>query len=328
MAIPEDLNSRQREAHIESTSVAGQTAVAVVNPDGTDIAGGGGGTQYTEGDTDATMTGTVMLMEGAGDAVVPAQGTVADGLLVNLGSNNDVTTDIGLAEDTAHQTGDTGVQVLSVREDSLGASKADTDGDYAPIKTDVNGRIYVNDYTSAAHDTGAANVFTQSTASEAKDFDGSALPNNVDAEGDLVRNAASLYGIQYVMPVSEDGSGVAGVAQESSSMTVAGASVTPKYATIDAASAGDNTLVSAVVGKKVRVTSLFVVNGHTSTQTVRFESGAGGTALTGQMILGANGGFVLPYNPNGWFETGVNTLLNLELAGATTVDGALTYIEV
>lgn len=52
---------------------------------------GGGGTQYTEGDTDATITGTAMLMEGAGNVLVVAQGTAADGLLVNLGTNNDVT---------------------------------------------------------------------------------------------------------------------------------------------------------------------------------------------------------------------------------------------
>lgn len=53
--------------------------------------GGGSGTQYTEGATDASITGTAMLMEGAGDALVVAQGTVADGLLVNLGGNNDIT---------------------------------------------------------------------------------------------------------------------------------------------------------------------------------------------------------------------------------------------
>lgn len=41
---------------------------------------------------------------------------------------------------------------------------------------------------------------------EAKSFDGSALPNVVTAEGDAVRQAASLTGITYIMPVSEDGS--------------------------------------------------------------------------------------------------------------------------
>lgn len=54
------------------------------------VSGGGGGTQYTEGDTDASITGTAMLMEGAANTLLPVQGTVADGLLVNLGSNNDV----------------------------------------------------------------------------------------------------------------------------------------------------------------------------------------------------------------------------------------------
>lgn len=101
-----------------------------------------------------------------------------------------------------------------------------------------------------------------------------------------------------------------------------------KHAAIDAATQGDNTIISAVTGKKIRVLSLFIVNGHTSTQTVRFESGAGGTALTGQMILGANGDLILPYNPKGWFEAASGALLNMELSGATTVDGALSYIEV
>ena len=47
--------------------------------------------QYTEGDTDSTITGTAALMEGAANALVPLQGDATNGLLVNLGSNNDVT---------------------------------------------------------------------------------------------------------------------------------------------------------------------------------------------------------------------------------------------
>lgn len=54
-------------------------------------AGGGVATEYTENATDTTITGVVAMMEVAGDAIEPLQGTVADGLLVNLGSNNDVT---------------------------------------------------------------------------------------------------------------------------------------------------------------------------------------------------------------------------------------------
>jgi hypothetical protein len=66
-------------------------AVAIVDGAGTQITSFGGGTQYTEADTDASITGTAMLMEGAGNALVVVQGTAADGVLVNLGANNDVT---------------------------------------------------------------------------------------------------------------------------------------------------------------------------------------------------------------------------------------------
>jgi len=113
---------------------------------------------------------------------------------------------------------------------------------------------------------------------------------------------------------------------ETSQMTVAGTVVAPKYAIIDAATSGDNTLVAANATKKLRVLAGFLV--AAGTVNARFEGGAGGTALTGQMNLVANTGFVLPFNPAGWFETATNTLLNLELSAAISVDGSLTYIEV
>jgi len=101
----------------------------------------------------------------------------------------------------------------------------------------------------------------------------------------------------------------------------------PKFGVINAASSGDNTLQAAAgAGVKIRVTSLFVVSA--GTVNVRFESGAAGTALTGQMPLVANSGFVLPYNPNGWFETADNALLNMELSAAIGVDGSFQYVEV
>lgn len=98
-------------------------------------------------------------------------------------------------------------------------------------------------------------------------------------------------------------------------------------AIIDAATLGDNTLVAAVTGKKIRVLSLFVVASG-GANTLRFESGAGGTPLSGQMSLAANGVLALPHNAEGWFETTAAALLNLELSAATSVDGALTYVEV
>lgn len=113
---------------------------------------------------------------------------------------------------------------------------------------------------------------------------------------------------------------------ESNSMRAGGTSVTPKFKIIDAATSGENTLIAAVVSKKIRVHSLYLV--ASAAVTVRFEDGAAGTALSGQMQLGANGGFVLPFNPYGWFETSSNTLLNLELSGAISCDGGIQYSEV
>lgn len=99
-----------------------------------------------------------------------------------------------------------------------------------------------------------------------------------------------------------------------------------KHVALDAATSGDNTLVAAVDGKRILVTSLFLVSA--GTVNVRFESGAGGTALTGQMNLVANTGFALNFNEYGWFKTEKGTLLNLELSGSVSVDGSLSYIEV
>ena len=108
---------------------------------------------------------------------------------------------------------------------------------------------------------------------------------------------------------------------------IADATSEVKYSIIDAASSGNNTIqASAGAGKKIRVLSAFLVSA--GTVNARFESGANGTALTGQMNLVANSGFTLPFNPGGWFETADDTLLNLELSGAISVDGCLSYVEV
>jgi hypothetical protein len=92
---------------------------------------------------------------------------------------------------------------------------------------------------------------------------------------------------------------------------------------VDHAVSGDNTLLAAVSGQRIIVHQVFLV--AAGAVNVRFESGTGGTALTGQMNFAANGGIVLPFNKEGWFETAAGALLNLELNGAVSVDDALKY---
>lgn len=100
-----------------------------------------------------------------------------------------------------------------------------------------------------------------------------------------------------------------------------------KFVAISAASNGNNTIVAAVTGKKIRVLAAVMTMSGTSV-SLTWQSGAGGAGLTGAMTPTQGQTIVLPYNPAGWFETAAATLLNLSLGGAQTVGGALVYVEV
>lgn len=97
------------------------------------------------------------------------------------------------------------------------------------------------------------------------------------------------------------------------------------YAVIDDAGSGDNTLIAAA-GANIKIRVLAYVLVASAAVDARFESGAAGTALTGAMELAAATGVSAGFNPAGHFETAANALLNLELSGAVSVDGHITYI--
>lgn len=97
-----------------------------------------------------------------------------------------------------------------------------------------------------------------------------------------------------------------------------------KRAAITAGTMGDNTLVAAVAGKAIVVVDIVLwIPGAVS---IRFESGAGGTALTGVMVFPSNKGFCPGFNPLGYFETAAGSLLNLELSAAVTCTGWMSYV--
>jgi hypothetical protein len=156
-------------------------------------------------------------------------------------------------------------------------------------------------FTPGTTETVAVGFFADETAADSVD------------EGDLGAARMSLDRKQYVIAHAE-----------TNSIYQNGTARTPTNLVVDAATSGDNTLLAAQgAGNKIRVHQLLLV--AAGSVNVRFESGAGGTALTGQMNLVANTGFVLPFSPTGWFETAANTLLNLELSAAVSVDGVLQY---
>lgn len=99
-----------------------------------------------------------------------------------------------------------------------------------------------------------------------------------------------------------------------------------KRAIIDASVNGNNTLIPAVSGRILRIYQILLVSSGTATAT--FQSGAGGTPITGPIPLAANTGFATDWNPYGHFQTAEGALLNLSLSAGVGVGGWLTYAEV
>lgn len=96
-----------------------------------------------------------------------------------------------------------------------------------------------------------------------------------------------------------------------------------KRVPVQASSSGDNTLLSALTGRKIRVLAFY--GSCAGTVNAKFQSDASGTDLTGLLYGVANSGIVLPYNDRGWFETQAGQLLNLNLSAAVAVGGTLVY---
>lgn len=97
-----------------------------------------------------------------------------------------------------------------------------------------------------------------------------------------------------------------------------------RFAPIDIAAGGDNTLVAADPKNKIKVVGFFLV--AAGAVAVRFKSGAG-TNLTGAMPLAANGGLAVPAGADfaHIMETAINQALVLNLGGAIQVSGGLIY---
>lgn len=102
--------------------------------------------------------------------------------------------------------------------------------------------------------------------------------------------------------------------------------LTPKFAAIAASSNGNNTIVAAVTGKKIRVIQFKLSS--SGTVNWKWQSGAGVTDLTGLTYAVANTLEAGIYNPVGHFETAAGSLLNLNLSAATAVGGYVVYVEV
>lgn len=201
----------------------------------------------------------------------------------------------------------------------FGADGAVTDvSSGSPLPVDLSTMKKLEDDPHASGDAGLmALVVRKDTAAALAGADGDYIPLIVDSSGRLHVNAGS---VPAAARTSDSVSSALAVDRLMQNLTA----LTPNFAVIDHATSGDNTIVSAQgTGNMILVHQLFLV--AAAAVTIRFEGGAGGTGLTGQMQVAANSGFVLPFSPIGWFRTAANVLLNLELSGAVSADGVLGY---
>jgi hypothetical protein len=98
--------------------------------------------------------------------------------------------------------------------------------------------------------------------------------------------------------------------------------LTPKFATLNLTATGD--VITAVGGKKLRVLAAVVNVNLDGTFGFRDNVTLFGAAWT----LRQGGGFVLPFNPLGWFETTSGNKLSAALATITQACGFIVYAEV
>lgn len=136
-------------------------------------------------------------------------------------------------EDTAHTSGDTGLHMLAVRQDTLGAS-TDADGDYSSLKVDSDGELYVTDVEvrttlssidstlsglsqdeDSTHSSGDAGIMSLAVRADSEgslvDTDGDYAPLQLNDQGRLRTTShldsagAEEYGVSDDLAASGDG---------------------------------------------------------------------------------------------------------------------------
>lgn len=120
------------------------------------------------------------------------------------------------------------------------------------------------------------------------------------------------------------GGGGVGGQTDTTNLYNAGTLVTVKFAPISASSNGDNTIVSAVANKAIRVLSYVLMANGTVNAKWRSDT----TDISGLFYLVANTGAAPGENQYGQFQTATGEALVLNLSGGIAVGGHLSYVEV
>jgi hypothetical protein len=155
-----------------------------------------------------------------------------------------------------------------------------------------------------------------------------------DSTGQVKLAAGSTVSLISSPPIATTATLAAGTAfagqisasDETSTVYNGTTALTPLFATIVASSSGVTNIIAAVGGKRIRVLALSLV--ANAAVNVKFQSHVTPSDLSGLYYLAANGGFILPYNPIGWFQTVSGEALDINLSAAVACGGNLVYVTV
>jgi hypothetical protein len=104
------------------------------------------------------------------------------------------------------------------------------------------------------------------------------------------------------------------------------ASAAALFAPIAVSASGVTNILAAVASKSIRVLAVQLV--ANAAVNIKWQSHVTPTDLTGLAYLAANGGYVLPYNTAGWFQTIAGEALDINLSAAVAVGGSIVYVTV
>lgn len=182
-------------------------------------------------------------------------------VIVTGAEGSKVTAEVFKAEDAAHTSGDFGIQMLAVRQDTA-TTGLGVDGDYAPPRLDANGRLQVTIGGTGPNDLGKAEDAVHNSS-------------DVGVLALAVRRDAASSG------VSADGDYAALSVDSTGALRVVGSSATTQYAEDSPAANADSLVIVGAVRRDVAAGST-TADGDYSTLSVDANgalrvSGASGT---------------------------------------------------
>lgn len=223
-----------------------------------------GDTTSIDGNITACNTGAVVLATGSA-----AIGKLASNTGVDIG-DVDVTsvvpgvgaTNLGKAEDAQHANGDVGVMPLAVRQDSLSAL-AVHDGDYSPLSVNDEGSLYVEVADGALLQVhGAVEDGTPGgPVLVGGRYDSSPRTITDTKQGAIALTVAGVVmtAVSEALPAGTNTIGGT-ISQASSSVVYDGTTAcTVQEFNVVGTTAGNNEIVAAVSGKKIRLLHLEMI---------------------------------------------------------------------